>query len=192
MRFCSPELRFISLKHPLARHSTICSVRRKTHLAVCFRGTWRAPCGGCPSPTRLQSWWLSPPSPPVWRVALQGGPPGVAWRINSGRSECRGPLGMARNSRGRGLTAGPGNGDAQATSRALVSSCPSASCSLAEFGCHPLQELGGLAKESGLGLNSAQPFHVPLCTCVWLTHDNGRSCGLGPRGSSRAAAWCIL
>lgn len=26
LRFCSPELRFISLKHPLARHSAICSV----------------------------------------------------------------------------------------------------------------------------------------------------------------------
>lgn len=62
-----------------------------------------------------------------------------------------------------------------------VAGCPSASCSLAGFGCHPLQELGGIAKESGLGLNSAQPFHVPLCTCVWLTHDNGRSHGPGPR-----------
>lgn len=109
LRFCSPELRFISLKHPLARHSAICSVRRKTHLAVCFRGTWQAPCGGCPSPTRLQSWWLSPPSPPAWRVALQGVPQELH-RINSGRSECHGPLGRARNSRGRGLTAGPETG----------------------------------------------------------------------------------
>lgn len=142
---------------------------------------------------------LSLPNPPPVLVAFptftscleggtSGGPPGVAWRINSSRSECQGPLGTARDSRGRGLTAGPGNGDAQAASRALVASCPSASCSLADIGCRPLQELGGLAKESGLGLNSAQPFHVPLCTCVWLTHDNGRSCGLGPRGSSRAAA----
>lgn len=72
--FCSLELRFISLKHPFARHPAICFVLRKTRLAVCFCSTWQASCGGCPSPVHPQSTWLSPPAPPAWRVALQGSP----------------------------------------------------------------------------------------------------------------------
>lgn len=64
LRFCSLELRFISLKHPLARHPAICSALRKTRLALCFCSTWQAPCGGWPSPAHPQSRWLSPPAPP--------------------------------------------------------------------------------------------------------------------------------
>lgn len=64
LRFCSLELRFISLKHPLTRHPAICSALRKTRLALCFCSTWQAPGGGWPSPAHPQSRWLSPPAPP--------------------------------------------------------------------------------------------------------------------------------
>lgn len=74
-----------------------------------------------------------------------------------------------------------------------VSGCPSASCSLVGFGCHSLQELGGTAKEFGLGLDSAQPSHVPVSVHMCLAHTwqwEGLSAGV--QGPSRAAASYIL
>lgn len=54
--------------------------------------------------------------------------------------------------------------------RPSVAGCPSASCSVAGFGCHPLQELGGTAKEFGLGLYSTRPFQVLLDVHMFGSH----------------------
>lgn len=181
LRFCSLELRFISLKHPLARHPAICSVLRKTRLAVCFCSTWQAPCGGCPSPAHPQSRWLPPPAPSAWRVALQGSP--WSFRDDSSRSETRD---WPADPRGGYKLSGQEVEDAQAANPALSCWLPFSFLLSSRLWLPPTP--GTRRHCQRIWTGSQQHPALPgatRCTHVWLTHDNGRSCGLRPRDPAR-------